>query len=219
MIRVIIFDLDGLLVDSQPLQYVAYNQVFTKYGHPITVEGWHAWIDNSYSVTEWIDVIGGLNLDPEVVRSEKKVLYERLIKSDLELKPGVLSRVKTLSKSYSICVASASRMESIRAALEKFGIYEMFEKVISDFDVPRGKPYPDVFLKTAEQMSAHPSECLVIEDSLAGLKAAKSASMKCIICPDSSRNQPSQKFEGADKIVKTLDEITLQTIKDMEDAE
>jgi len=214
MINVIIFDMDGLLVDSQPLQYQAYNQVFSKYGSPLTLDDWHEWIQNSYSPKQWIQK-NKLSLDANIIRSEKKILYDELIRNKLTLKPGARNLINKLFGRFRLSVASASRIESVQLILNKFALESKFEELVSDTEMARGKPHPDIFLKTAEVMLAKVEECLVIEDSIAGLKAAKAAKMKCIICPDTFSTIPLSAFVDADKIVNDLDEIFVEMIENI----
>lgn len=211
MIKVVIFDLDGLLVDSQPLQYKAYNRVFSRAGYPLTIDDWHEWIHNSYSPKIWIKK-HNLPLDPATVREEKKIIYDRLVREEMQLKPGVLDLINALYGKFRLCVASSSRIESVKLVVEKFGLESKFEKLVSDTEMARGKPHPDVFLKTAEMMGAKPGECVVIEDSLAGLRAAKAAKMACIVCPDLFGGFKPEGFDGADKIVKSLGGVTVEMI-------
>jgi len=207
----IIFDLDGLLVDSEPLQYKAYNQVFEKYGHPISESEWIHWSQNSYSAKRWIEK-NNLSLDPEVIRAEKKKIYDGLIQTDLVLKEGAEYLVKLLSKHYPLCLASSSRIESIEACLAKFHFTDNFTLIESGAGMSRSKPYPDIYLKVASDMKIEPPQCLVLENSIAGLNAAKSAGMKCIICPDVFDDIQAPDFQKADFIVSSLGEITLETI-------
>lgn len=211
MIKVIIFDLDGLLVDSQPLQYKAYNKVFTDYGYPLSEQDWYQWIHQSLSPKEWIE-IHQLPLDLEVIRSEKKEIYDQLIRDELVMKPGAKRAIEQLGSHYRLCVASASQLDSVGQVLDNFNIRWEFEQVVSDKDVERGKPFPDVFLKAAKLMGVHPSECIVIEDSVAGLRATKEAGMKSIICPDSFAKVPIEEYKDADRIVQSLEELSLQMI-------
>lgn len=211
MIKTIIFDLDGLLIDSQPLQYKAYNQVFSKYGVPLTLKDWNEWIHKGSDPQIWIQK-HHLPLDAETIRAEKKIIYDKLIHDELELKPGALDLINALYGKFRLCIASSSRIESIELSINKFGLKSKFEKLVSDTEMVKGKPHPDIFLKAAELMNAKAGECLVIEDSLAGLNAAKAAKMLCFICPDSSSKVELHKFRDADKIVNRLDEITYEMI-------
>ncbi|PIO04231.1 hypothetical protein COT48_01510, partial [Candidatus Woesearchaeota archaeon CG08_land_8_20_14_0_20_47_9] len=203
---VIIFDLDGTLVNSQPLQYKAYNQVFSKHGYSMTRADWDEWIHQGHSAHSWVEK-HNLLIDAEMVRADKKRLYDELIKDELELMPGAAFLTEQLVGKYRLCVASSSRIESVNACLQKFDLHTRFEMVISDAEEVRGKPYPDIFLRAAELMNVRPEECLVIEDSIAGLKAAKAAGMRCIICPDSFSNIPLPEFNEADHLVTNLRDV------------
>lgn len=212
MIKAIIFDLDGLLIDSQSLQYKAYNQAFSQYDAPLSLDDWQQWIHNGGSAQKWI-LKNNLSLEPEKVRTEKKKIYEQLIKTHLELKPGAQELIERLYGKFHLAIASSSRIESIEQSIKKFHLESRFEQLISDTKLARSKPHPDVFLKTAEAVNTKPEACIVIEDSLGGLQAAKAAKMKCIICPDSFSAMEISAFKDADKIVKSLHEITDEVIE------
>lgn len=214
MFKVIIFDLDGLLVDSQPLQYQAYQQVFSNHGFPLTQVDWQEWIDHSYSVQQWIQK-NNLPLDGDSLRSEKKNIYDQLIRDELQLKPGARELIDELHGKFRLCIASSSRLESIELIVDKFGLQPKFEQLISDTEIVNGKPHPDIFLKTAEAMQVKPADCLVIEDSIAGLKAAKAANMICIICPDTFSHLPLIAFTEADKIVDNLNQVTSTVVQQL----
>lgn len=213
-IQVVIFDLDGLLIDSQPLQYKAYNQVFSKHGFPISLKTWHRWVQYGCNIQDCIQM-DNLPLDAEIIRAEKKKIYEKLIHDELKLKPGALDLINKLYGNFRLCIASSSRIESIELSVKKFNIESKFEKLISDLDIKKGKPHPDVFLHAAEVMGVFPEGCCVIEDSVAGLKAAKSAGMKCVVCPDSFCETEISEFKSADKIVKTLNDVDRQLIEQL----
>jgi len=209
MIKAVIFDLDGLLIDSQPLQYKAYSQVFLKYGFPISKQEWEdEWIHNSISCNGWVQK-NNLPLDFEKMRSEKKKIYERLVLTDLKLKDGANNAINRLLIEYPLCIASASRKSSIDVISNKFDFSSRFQKIISDKEshIDRPKPYPDIFLYVAKVMKILPEECLVIEDSVAGLKAARSANMKCVVCPDSFCKIELSEFKDADRVIKSLNEL------------
>ena len=213
MIKVIIFDLDGLLINSQPLKFQAYKEAFSKYGEELNINDWEQWIHKSYAPREWIK-LKKLQIDPEELYLEMKEVYEKLVKDELELKPGANELLNKLYGKYKLCLASSSRIDSIKLAIDKFNLESKFEKIISDTKLGRPKPYPDVFLEIARLIEVESNECVVIEDSIAGLKAAKAANMKCIVCPDSFIPINISKYAGADKLVNTLNEVTLEMIQD-----
>ena len=216
MIKIVIFDLDGLLVDTEPLQFKAYNQVFSRHGYPVPLGDWRRWTDQEPPPAKlWIESYD-IPLDAQQIADEKKIIYDRLIQEEMELKPGAKHLVEMLSHGFRLCVASGSRIESIESSIGRYGLRGSFEKLISSTSVRRNKPCPDVFLEAASQMGTSPSECVVIEDSVIGLQAAKAADMACIICPDAFLSHPRSRYREADVIVDSLEEITLHTLRELQ---
>ncbi|MDA0376384.1 MAG: HAD family phosphatase [bacterium] len=211
MINAIIFDLDGTLVDSESLQYAAYNHAFSEYGYPISHTEWIEWSQNSYSAKTWIDK-RQLPLDPEIIRAAKKKIYDELIREKISLKEGAEELIENIHGQYPLCLASSSRRESIEACLEKFGLKEKFQSILSGTELEKSKPNPDIYLKAAESIGQSPSQCLVFENSVSGLHAAKSAGMRCIICPDIFDDINDSAYQEADVIVFSLAEVTRDMI-------
>ena len=210
MFEVIIFDLDGLLVDSEPVQFRAFNEVFGRFAEPMTHQEYRAW--RGWKVAgRWIEA-RGLVLDPDQLRAQKKLVYDRLIKEEIELKPGARQFVSLAAGHYRLCVASGSRRDSIEGCLQKFSLRSHFENVFSATELERGKPHPDVFLEAARHMQVEPRNAVVVEDSVPGLRAAQAAGMKCIVCPDAFLPEPADHFQGASLLVDSLAELNVEGI-------
>lgn len=207
----IFFDLDGLLVDSEPLQYRAFNQVFSSYGYPLAFGDFLRWRDWRL-IPHWL-AFHQLPLDPGRVRDEKHEVYCGLIRDALELKPGARSLVETAGRSCRLGIASGSRMETIESSLQKFSLHEHFEVLVSTTSVTRGKPFPDVFLEAAKRLAVHPGQSLVVENSANGLRAARAAGMACLVCPDSSAPDPEHEYADADLVVPTLRDVSAQDLQ------
>lgn len=211
MIKVIIFDLDGLLIDSEPLQYRAVSQAFSEKGFPLTKADWYEWLHKKIGYKGWIE-LKNLPLVSEEIRARKKEIYDNLIETEMELKLGARELIDLVHGKYRLAIASGSRIESIELCLDKFNLLSKFEHLITDQKNGLPKPHPDVFLHAAKVMNVEPEECLVFEDSLAGLQAAKTAGMKCIVCPDTFIPVDSALYANAAKIVENLGEVTLEDI-------
>ena len=223
MIKAVIFDMDGVMIDSEPLWEKAERILLARRG-----------ID--YNPT-YRDKIVGLNQKdsgrllketfnlPETIEellSERIDLIVRIYEEELELVPGIKSFLRELKENgFLIAMASSSPLRVINLVLNKFSLNEFFSVVVSGESVEFGKPAPDIYLFTAGKLGAcpeqgrriEPSECVVIEDSINGVKSAKSAGMHCIAIPDKrlSRNE----FQIADLVVDRLDEISVRVIENL----
>jgi HAD superfamily hydrolase (TIGR01509 family) len=206
MLECIVFDLDGLLVDSEPLQFRSYRQAFAAHGVEIDRADWHRWHSVEASVPAWI-ALDRLPVDAETVRAEKKTIYERMVSEELTLKTGAEALVRGLSANYRLCVASGSRVESIQLCLDKFSLGECFEAFYSGTALPRSKPHPDIYLHALSSMGVEAKNTLAIEDSVQGLKAAMAAGIKCVVCPDTSGPTPRPEYVGAAKLVRSLSDL------------
>ncbi len=207
MLECVIFDLDGLLVDSELLQFRSYQQAFAQNGHFITESDWQRWLKVSVAVYGWIE-LDKLDLDPEKIRADKKIIYDQMIDEELTIKPGAEKLVKELSNYARLCVASGSRIESIKRCLEKFNLDNYFEAFYSAGSVTHSKPHPDVYLYALEQMRVNCEQAIAIEDSPQGLTSAKAAGLRCVVCPDSSNPLSESEFTKADKLVNSLKELS-----------
>ena len=212
MLECIIFDLDGLIVDSESLQFAAYRTAFRQFGVDLDIQGWVQWHKAEASAERWIRS-RGLDLDADEVRSAKKEIYDRLIQEHLQIKPGARALVTELAGHYRLAVASGSRPESIRSCLEKFALADCFEVLLSGTEVPRSKPYPDVYTEALKRMNARAHNTIALEDSPAGLQAASAAGIGCIVCPDSFMPRHENAFSGAALVVESLDEIDRSVVE------
>jgi putative hydrolase of the HAD superfamily len=211
-LELVIFDLDGLLVDSESLQFEAYHEVFANYDVALELSDWPEWHRLEASAARWIEA-HDLPLDPEKIRSEKKLIYEQLIEEKLNLKPGARLLVEELSKCCRLCVASGSRPESIRACLDKFSLTPHFEQLFSATLLSRKKPYPDVYLQALEIMQVKTANAIAIEDSVSGLKASVAAGIQCVVCPDNFYQYPASAFEGAAMMIDSLRDLDFTSLE------
>lgn len=182
-----LFDLDGLLVDSEPLWHEAEVRVLGKFGVPLTPEMCRQ-TKGRYvreAVTHWHERYPWDN--PSIDEAVVEVLDElgALVRSSLQLKPGALDAIRACkARGLRLAVASSSPLGIIETAIAKFHLQDVFEAVCSAEHEPAGKPDPAVFLTAAILLGASPERCVVLEDSPAGIRAAKSAGMLCIAVPE-----------------------------------
>lgn len=216
MIEAIIFDMDGLLIDSEPIWQEAEILVLNKVGVPLTKE----------MTTQTM----GLRTD-EVIEywhrkypwdtpSQQNVCKElddtvvELIKSKGVAKEGVREAISVCKEAgLPIAIASSSSTILIKTVVNKLGISGEIDVIHSAHDESYGKPHPAVYISTAKDLQVHPNHCLTFEDSANGVLSAKAAKMKCIAIPEpEARND--KRFGIADIILHSLKEFTPLMLKD-----
>jgi HAD superfamily hydrolase (TIGR01509 family) len=200
----LIFDMDGVLVDSEPVHVEATRRLLADYGVRYEAR------DDFFGFTDR-EVFRVLRARYRLPAGES-ALAERWIALVLALAdrlvslpgvPGVLERLK--SRGFRLALASGSAPPVIDATLAVLGIHGLFEQVVSAKAVGRGKPAPDLFLVTAARLGLSPEACLVVEDSRNGLLAAVDAGMRCVVIPCASTS--SQEFSEAVALLGTLAEL------------
>lgn len=177
-LKLVIFDCDGVLIDSEVLMHRALIEALARYGVHMTcdeaIERYTGHPSNFEK--EDIEARYHITLPPECFEIRRSIVSE-LYKKELRPIPGVLDLVATLA--INRCVASGSMVERVENALEQVGLLPYFTPYIfSSQQVARGKPAPDVFLFAANKMGVDPASCLVIEDSAPGIQAAAAAGMR-----------------------------------------
>lgn len=145
---------------------------------------------------------------PECQSIMRRALFDAFVSSPLEPMPGAIECVKRLKPLGSLAVASGSPMELIERALRDLGILELFDVRLSSESVARGKPHPDVFLATIKTLGLAPSNCIVVEDSVVGIRAAKAAGMACIAVP--SLDSPD--FSATDAVFDSLVQVDAEVV-------
>lgn len=203
-----IFDMDGVLVDSEPVINAAAIQGLSEYGVTAQPEDFLPFVgagEDRYigGVAEKYGLAYRVEMKDRVHE-----IYHSLIRDKLRPFPGALDVLETLShRSGKVVLASSSDHVKIRASLRAAGIPAgAFDLILSGEDVPRKKPSPDIYLTAAERIDAPPSECIVIEDAVNGVIAAKAAGMTCIAVASSFSGERLREA-GADRIVNGLSDI------------
>ncbi|MBI9067159.1 MAG: hexitol phosphatase HxpB [Salinivirgaceae bacterium] len=210
MIEAVIFDMDGVIIDSEPLWREAEVQVFNKHGLPLTPNDCRK--TTGLKITEvveyWQNKYPDVKLDVERLSNEILEEVSKLVLKHGEPMMGVVKSIGFLNKiGVKLALASGSNYSLINAVLKKLKLQGVFSVIQSAEDLKYGKPHPEIFLLTAQKLDVKPSDCLVIEDSVFGLIAAKAANMKCIAIPD-SENQNAPSYAIADAKLKTLHDFT-----------
>lgn len=208
-LKLVIYDMDGLIINSEPFWRQAEIKVFATVGLQLTEADciqttgfrFDEVIDFWYNRQPWIGKTKQQIHDEVIDEMENAITHYA---TEMEGVHESLEYFK--SKGMRIALASSSAMRLIKATVKKLGIEKYFELLVSAEHETYGKPHPAVFLRTAETLGIRPDACLVIEDSFYGLLAAKAAKMKCAIIPDPSTFNEAR-FVIADWKLNSLKEI------------
>ena len=208
MIEAIVFDLDGILIDSE--------HVWDEVRQQLADERGGRWNDNAsrdmmgMSSIEWSrymrDVVG-LSEEPEEISAEVVRRLEDRYRRELPLIPGAEQAVQRLAARWPLALASSSNRELIDLVLESSGLGRYFEASVSSEEVARGKPAPDVFLEAARRLGVGPTSCAAVEDSENGILAAKAAGMRTIAIPNPQYPPDNDALAAADAVLTTIDDL------------
>ena len=214
MIDAVIFDLDGVLLDSE--------QVWDEAREQLAKERGGRWHENAQrdmmgmSSPEWSrymhDVIG-LPEPPEEISREVVERMVKLYREHLPVMPGAREAVERLAARRRLGLASSSNRELIDLALELLGVEHLFEATVSSEEVARGKPAPDVYLEAARRLSVDPTHTAAIEDSENGIRAAKAARMRVIAIPNPHFPPAEDALTRADVILRSLEELSPEVVE------
>lgn len=208
-IAAVIFDMDGVLTDSEPLINAAAIAMFNERGLRVQPEDFHPFIG-----TGELRYLGGVAekygfpLDLQEAKRRTYEIYLELVPARLRAFPGAVELVQRCrAAGLRTAVASSADLIKIEANLRKIGLPPAgWEAVISAEDATHKKPAPDLFLAAARRLQLAPAQCVVIEDALSGIQAARAAGMRCVAVASS---YPADRLRQADVVRSTIAEVTL----------
>ncbi|MCX2679608.1 HAD family phosphatase [Galbibacter sp. EGI 63066] len=211
-----IFDMDGVLVDSEPVHQQILNKVFDELNLEFSVDYHHTLVGMA-AVPMWGKIRNdfGISIDAnELVSFHKEMFFAETENIKVPPVNGVLDFLKRLETlNFNISLASSSPVKLINRFVDELAVRSSFDYLVSGEEVGRSKPFPDIFFKVSEKYNVDPSRFLVIEDSHNGVKAAKAAGMTCI--GYQNPNSGNQDLSAADYIVNDFSDMDIQKIKEI----
>ena len=217
MLKAILFDMDGVIVDTEPLHHKAYYIMFNEVNIDVTSELYQSFTGQStINICKQLCDHFNLNQDPEVLVQLKRNAFKTLFANDPDLKliDGVLDLIKNYhSNGLTLVLASSASMMTINAIFTRFNLNQYFIDKLSGADLKASKPHPEIFIKAAAASGHDKQNCIVIEDSTNGIRAAYDAGIYCI--GYDSLNSKNQDYSKANQVVSHFDAITYERIKNV----
>jgi beta-phosphoglucomutase-like phosphatase (HAD superfamily) len=223
MLRAVIFDFNGIIVDDEPIHFKLFQRVLAEEGIVLTEEAYYArylgFDDRGAFVAGFRDNHHPLT-DPKLAEliDRKAAYYQQAICDHVVIFPGVKTLLDGLAPVVPLGVASGALRREIVTILRTAGLLNYFQAIVGAEDVEHGKPEPEIFIKVLAKLNAgatpqiEPAECIVIEDSKEGIRGARRAGMKCLAVTNSHR---AELLGEADAVVKSLEEVGLPFLQNL----
>ncbi|WP_456437220.1 HAD family hydrolase [Psychroserpens sp.] len=217
MFKAVLFDMDGVIVDTEPLHHSAYHQMFNDVNIEVSDALYASYTGQStYEICKQLVSHFSLPLSPHTLVDIKRDRFKYLFDNDksLALIDGVLNLIKDYhANGMTLVLASSASMDNINRILKHFDLDQYFKAKISGADLKASKPHPEIFIKAAELSKYKPDQCFVIEDSTNGIIASKSANIFCV--GFNSPHSNGQDYSKADVVIEHFNEIKYSKLSDL----
>jgi HAD superfamily hydrolase (TIGR01509 family) len=214
MLKAVLFDMDGVIVDTEPLHHKAYHLMFKDINIEVSDSLYDSFTGQStLSICKTLCVQFKLQLEPQTLVALKRAHFKLLFETDKSLKliEGVLDLIKDYHTNGLVLVlASSASIDTINRVFKRFDLDPYFVSKLSGADLKASKPHPEIFINAAKATGYSITECMVIEDSTNGIRAAKAAHIFCV--GFKSEHSKNQDYSKADMVVERLSEISYKKI-------
>jgi HAD superfamily hydrolase (TIGR01509 family) len=210
----VIFDMDGVIVDSNPYHKIALQQFCAKHGHELTDTQLR---EKVYGRTnkEWLTNLFGVLPEQkcQAFAEEKEALYRELFKNDIKPVEGLISFLDLLDHhQIARAIGTSAPQSNVVFTLSKTNTQKYFEIILNDTFVTHGKPHPEIYIKCAQALGLPNAQCIVIEDSLSGVEAGKAAGSKVI---GITTTHTREELKHTDLVIDNFHELTLDVLKSL----
>jgi HAD superfamily hydrolase (TIGR01509 family) len=200
----VLFDMNGVIVDDEPLHFLAFQNVLAECGEQLTHDGYKQFFAGRTDIDGFRDYLAahGLQMDIDGLMEAKANAYMSLAAGVIQPYPGVVALIHSLAESgVRLALVTSSLRVEAETVLEAFGLQQSFEQVVTADDITRGKPDPEGYLLGAQALYLTPDACLVVEDAPSGVAAAKAAGMRCAVVLNT---HTTSELVGADLVLERL---------------
>ena len=225
MLRAVIFDFNGIIVDDEPIHFTLFQRVLGEEGIALTEQDYYArylgFDDRGAFIAGFRENSRSLTAEKLHELIERKAdYYQEAIRNHVTVFPGVKNLVSDLAQTLPLAVASGALRHEIETILKTAGLLNHFRAIVAAEDVTQGKPEPEIYLKALAALNARggngkpieAADCVVIEDSKEGIRGARRAGMKCLAVTNS---HPAELLGDADAVVKSLEDVKLSFLQTM----
>jgi HAD superfamily hydrolase (TIGR01509 family) len=211
--KAVIFDMDGVIVDSEPRHEAAFLEVVREIGYSDKLDMRFADYIGRSDMEFWVDFVAkhhpAQSFEELLARKRERVV--EILRREKPLFDGIPELVRKLSNRYALALASGSERAVVETVLGLDDLRRFFRAVVSGSEIERGKPEPDIFFRTAELLGVGPGDCCVIEDSKPGIAAGRAAGMQVIAI---TNTHPAAELQRATQVVATYQEIEALLLND-----
>ena len=212
--KAVIFDMDGVIIDSEPIHFEVDMQTMREFGVNISKDELNKYVGttNEYMLNDLINKYKVQKSIKEILEYKMELTIRRINETKINAISGIPELLISLKhNNIKTAIGSSSPKELIITVIEKFQLGKYFDCIVSGDEVKEGKPKPDIYLEVSKRIGVNPEECIVIEDSRNGVLAAKNAGMKCF--GFRNVNSGNQDLSKADIIVDSIRNIDIEIIK------
>ena len=210
-LEAVIWDMDGVIADTAEYHYLAWKDTLARKGVDLTREHFMR-LFGQRPDTIVKDILGD-NVPPaefNAINTAKQADFRRRATGHIRPMSGSVELIKSLyAHGIKQAIASSAPPENIEVVIRGLSIEDCFQAIAFGYEVPEGKPSPQIFLLAAKKLGAKPANCIVFEDAIAGVDGAKSAGMKCVAVTNS---HPGSKLKKADLVVETLNGVSIDVL-------
>jgi beta-phosphoglucomutase len=201
--KAVLFDMDGVILDSEPLHVAAFQATLGRFGHELDMNGYEAHFAGKTDETGFNEYFDFINEDANIpaIMSEKAKKYLELAQDQLTPYPGIVQIIKELSEHVPLALVTGSLRSEVDVALKACGIEGQFSAIVTANDITKSKPNPEGYLKASELLGIEPKDCVVVEDSPSGINAAIAANIDCIAV---TNTHSKEELKGATTVVEQL---------------